>query len=214
MLNQYIKDSDNEDLIVDVKGFQVMMEWEKPYMEALVDNLQPHGDVLEIGFGFGYSASQIMKHPIKSYTVIECDKNAIKLAKKWAKKQPVPVNIIEGVWQVEIHKVSQQFDCAFFDDSPRYELPAQTQESDMFFFVMLKRLAKKNCRVTWYCQNYGWWSCHPATKYSTKVFDIEIPQKCLYMPPKLIKAGKLIMPLLEYPLGALTKDELEFYANA
>jgi protein-L-isoaspartate O-methyltransferase len=30
-------------------------------MKALVDNLKPNGDVLEIGFGLGYSAEQIQK---------------------------------------------------------------------------------------------------------------------------------------------------------
>ena len=215
--NQYTKDADNEDIIVDRSGFQVMMEWEKPYMEALVDQLNPTGDVLEIGFGFGYSASQFMKYPITSYTVMECDKNAINRIKKWAKNQLVPVTIIEGYWQVEIHKISKQFDCVFRDDSPRYEkevteIEAKQSQDFLFFNLLIQKFAKKNCRVTWYSHDIGWWTCHPATKYSTKEFNIKIPDKCLYMPPKLKKAGKLIMPLLEYPYGALTPEQLEFYS--
>ena len=57
-------------------------------MEASIDVLQPTGDVLEIRFGCGYSATQIMKYNPKSYTVIECDSVVIKKAKEWAKKYP------------------------------------------------------------------------------------------------------------------------------
>ena len=67
--------------------FQVMMDWEKPYMEKCVDILKPHGDILEIGFGMGYSATAINKHRLRSYTVIEKDENVIKNFKKWKKKQ-------------------------------------------------------------------------------------------------------------------------------
>ncbi len=47
----YKKDENNKDILTDVSGeAQVMMEWEKPYMGALVEKLNPSGDVLEIGF--------------------------------------------------------------------------------------------------------------------------------------------------------------------
>ena len=59
------KDSYNKDILIDQHGFQVMMEWEKPYMKALIKKLKPRGDVLEIGFGLGYSASEIQKYKIK-----------------------------------------------------------------------------------------------------------------------------------------------------
>ena len=52
-----IKDKNNKersDPFFNGKPFQVMMEWEKPYMKK-VKNLKPKGDVLEIGFGLGYS---------------------------------------------------------------------------------------------------------------------------------------------------------------
>ena len=44
----YTKDKNNEDILLDSNNEQVMMEWEKPYMEACIDKLQPKGDVLEI----------------------------------------------------------------------------------------------------------------------------------------------------------------------
>ena len=63
----FTKDIDNKNILIDLENhnYQVMMEWEKPYMKALVDNLEPYGDVLEIGFGIGYSANQIQKYNIK-----------------------------------------------------------------------------------------------------------------------------------------------------
>ncbi len=78
------------------------MEWEKPYMKALVNNLKPNGHVLEIGFGLGYSATEIQKYKIKSHTIIESDKNVIVELKKWAKKYKVI--IIEDTWQSALKK--------------------------------------------------------------------------------------------------------------
>ena len=63
---KFTKDKNGQDLLLDVNGYQVMMEWEKPYMEACVDMLKPKGHVLEVGFGFGYSADQFQKYNIES----------------------------------------------------------------------------------------------------------------------------------------------------
>ena len=41
------------------ESHQIMMEWEKPYMEKSIEMLDPFGKVLEIGFGMGYSATKI-----------------------------------------------------------------------------------------------------------------------------------------------------------
>ena len=78
----------NKEIIdTNYNNFQVMMSWEKPYMEKCVGVLKPHGDVLEIGFGMGYSATAINKHRLRSYTVIEKDKDVIKNFNKWKLKQ-------------------------------------------------------------------------------------------------------------------------------
>ena len=108
----------DEDIIISNVGEQVMMKWEKPYMEASIDVLNPTGDVLEIGFGLGYSATQIMKHNPKSYTIIECESLIIENIKKWAKKYPdIPTTIVEGKWQSCLHNVGI-FDEIYFDDYP------------------------------------------------------------------------------------------------
>ena len=80
---KYTKDKNNEDIILDSNNEQVMMAWEKSYMEKCIDYLKPKGDVLEIGFGMGYSATQIQKYTPKSHTIIECDFEVIKKCKEW-----------------------------------------------------------------------------------------------------------------------------------
>jgi hypothetical protein len=211
--NFYTKDFDGEDIIVDSNNFQVMMEWEKPYMEALIDNLKPTGDVLEIGFGFGYSANRIQQHDIKSYTVIECDEEGIKRAKEWAKDQPHPVTVIEGFYHIEIQKLNKKFDAVFIDDSPR-ELDIEARQGNFveLFSILITKLANVGCRVSWYAQMPSWFYVHPATIHSCKPFKIQIPEKCRYISDKVKKYNTLFMPVLEYPYGCLNEDELDMYS--
>ena len=114
----YTKDKNKEEILLDSNNEQVMMEWEKPYMEACIDFLQPKGNVLEIGFGMGYSATQIQKHKPKSYTIIECDPKVIKKCKEWAENYN-NVTIIESKWQEVICTDRLGiYDEVFFDDFP------------------------------------------------------------------------------------------------
>ena len=94
-------------------------------MEACIDFLQPKGNVLEIGFGMGYSATAIQKYNPKSYTIIECDPIVIKKCKEWAKNYN-NVTIIEAKWQEVICTDRLKiYDEIFFDDFPNdiNELP-------------------------------------------------------------------------------------------
>ena len=93
----YKKDRFGKDVLVDVDSSEVMTYWEKPYMEALVDKLKPFGDVLEVGFGLGYSADAIQKYDITSHTIIECDSTVLERTREWAKKQKHKVVIIEVI---------------------------------------------------------------------------------------------------------------------
>ena len=68
MLEQeFILDENQKELLLKGSKYQVMMEWEKPYMEAIIDEIKPTGDVLEIGFGCGYSATRIQHYNPKSH---------------------------------------------------------------------------------------------------------------------------------------------------
>ena len=55
-MNAFQIDNNNQEILLSAANHQVMMEWEKPYMEACIDELKPKGNVLEIGFGMGYYA--------------------------------------------------------------------------------------------------------------------------------------------------------------
>ncbi len=96
--------------------FQVMMEWEKPYMQACIDALKPFGDVLEIGFGCGYSAEAIQTYQPKSHTIIECDPMVAEKAREFAKKHK-GVTIVEDTWQNALALLGV-YDAIFFDDYP------------------------------------------------------------------------------------------------
>ena len=125
---QYTKDEYNKNLLLDKNtGYQVMMEWEKEYMQDLIKKLNPFGDVLEIGFGLGISANFIQKYNIKSHTIIECNPTVIEKLKKWAKKlaeatgdstlYPVSLRCEEVMWREK-----QLFCNADFFHAPAYHL--------------------------------------------------------------------------------------------
>lgn len=92
----------------------IMMEWERPYMQACIDALKPKGNVLEIGFGLGYSATAIQTYHPKSHTIIEFDSAVVQRAKQWAQKYS-GIKIIEGMWQDVLGSLGF-YDSIFFDD--------------------------------------------------------------------------------------------------
>ncbi len=99
------------------------MEWEKPYLEALVDALCPSGDVLEVGFGSGYAAVHIQTHQPKHHTIIEIDPNIFEQAAQWAKNRS-NVAVIQGTWQSILPELGS-FDAIFFNDCS-FVLEAET----------------------------------------------------------------------------------------
>lgn len=127
---EYTKDEQGKDVLLKDGKFQVMMEWEKPYMQACIDALKPFGDVLEIGFGLGFSAERIQTYHPKSHTIIEFHPEVAKHARKWAKSFP-NVIFVEDTWQNALPKLGI-FDCIFFDDYPlqsEQEMKKMEQES-------------------------------------------------------------------------------------
>ena len=87
----------NKKIIIDPslegKPFQVMMAWEKPYMEHLIKKLKPKGDVLEIGFGLGYSASAIQKYNITSHTTYTLEWSHIRFLFSKSKRENITTSI-------------------------------------------------------------------------------------------------------------------------
>jgi len=198
----YIKSKDikNQDLLYDPKiNFQVMMEWEKPYMNKLIKHLEPKGHVLEIGFGLGYSANRIQKYNIKSHTIIE--PIMINELKQWSKKQKHKVNIVQGYWQ-QVLKTLGKFDTIFFDDAPSEIFPDEHNlRMYKFFYLMLNNHVNKNARMSWYCDIPIRWLSHPAAEFSIKPFKIKIPSHCNYT-----KGDTLYLPLIKFSNGIVQDD--------
>ncbi len=113
---EYTRDASGQEVLLKDGKFQVMMEWERPYMQACIDALKPSGAVLEIGFGCGYSSTQIQKYQPKSHTIIEFHPVVVEKARHWAKQHP-GVTIIEDTWQNALSTLGV-FDAIFFDDYP------------------------------------------------------------------------------------------------
>jgi hypothetical protein len=90
------------------------MEWEKPYLKALIDHLQPSGKVLEVGFALGHSSTYIQTFQPLSHTIIESDPSVAIQAKSWVSQNP-SISIIEGHWENVLTDLGV-FDAIFFND--------------------------------------------------------------------------------------------------
>jgi len=136
---QYAMDEHGKEVLLKEGKFQVMMEWEKPYMNACIDALQPFGDILEIGFGCGYSAERIQAYHPQSHTIVECDPEVAKRAREFAVKHP-NVSIVEDTWQNALDKLGV-FDIVFFDDYPlesEGQMRSLKKEADSSHLVLEK----------------------------------------------------------------------------
>lgn len=201
----YKKDSFNRDLLFDDSiNYQTMMEWEKPYMEALVNNLNPTGDVLEIGFGLGFSATQIQKYNIKSHTIIEMDDTVCEKLEKWSYYQPHKVNIVKGSWQETLQTLGE-FDSIFLDDAPNSIYPDKHGVTNfVFYYEVAKNHVRENSKMTWYCGEPIYWITNSFVDFICKDYKIDIPQNCdyineqtkdkkiLYMPTIFFRKGKIV----------------------
>ena len=181
---RYVEDLSGNELLEDEDGIhQVMMEWEKPYMEKCIEVLEPSGHVLEIGFGLGYSAKKICSYDIASYTVIECspvvwEKIEEFKAEMSISKPDLPINVIKGRWQ-DVLSCAKVYDSIFFDD-----YIAQTYEENFgrvstFLYEILIYHTNIGSRI----------SVYSTSKFSLKLdcisidtheYDIKIPEHCIY----------------------------------
>mmetsp|Transcript_20248 Transcript_20248/g.56139 ORF Transcript_20248/g.56139 Transcript_20248/m.56139 type:complete len:342 (-) Transcript_20248:150-1175(-) len=110
----------HEDKILDEAGDAVMMEWEKPLMEAHAELIcSQGGDVLNVGFGMGLIDEAIQARfatndTLRSHTIIEAhpDVYARMLKDGWDKRKGV--RILFGRWQDMLGEL-KQYDGIFFD---------------------------------------------------------------------------------------------------
>jgi hypothetical protein len=199
----YTKDENNEDILQDESGsYQVMMEWEKPYMEACIEKLNPYGSVLEIGFGLGYSATKICTYKdVNEYTVIECNPLVWEKFEEWKKneliKRPeLKINIIKGRWQ-DVLAVSDIYDSVFFDD---YASVDNASENNHRLIKFIKELLifhiKVGTRISSYATHTSEFNIllekFNCFKISTYEYYINIPKHCKYA-----SGNKMFIPVIE-----------------
>jgi guanidinoacetate N-methyltransferase len=102
-----------------IGGKQVMQAWERPLMEVLAREVTAvGGDVLEVGYGMGISAQEIMKRGCRSYTVIEAHPEIAATARAWGERQGRSVTVLEGFWQELAPNMQPHFDGILFDTFP------------------------------------------------------------------------------------------------
>ena len=193
----YTTDEYNKEILInkDTKE-QVMMEWEKPYMEACIQSLEPKGDVLEIGFGLGYSARALCSYPIQSYTVIECEPIVWEKVIEFQKDYPhIKINLIKGRWQEMLHTVPT-FDTIFFDDFPYKEYLhldnyPKKQRLRRFIGQCIQNHMNIGCKLSYYSSWPNNHDSYDCIEGSLSDFEIQIPENCNYNPSK-----KVYIPIL------------------
>jgi hypothetical protein len=177
---QYTKDNNDQDILTDETGtHQVMMEWEKTYMERCIQLLKPYGSVLEIGFGMGYSASEILRHDnVTSYTVIDCSPTVWDSFEEFRRKHPKSeiMNLIRGRWQ-DVLELCGKFDTIFFDDYTYTVDPLRGQE---FLLKVLKHHTRIGSRVGFYSSNHTTYENITGIECKCHTFMVDIPDDCRY----------------------------------
>ncbi|POM71082.1 Arginine N-methyltransferase [Phytophthora palmivora] len=192
--NRKTLDELGQEVIWSSLGQQVMMQWEKQYMEQCVNALAilPTDRVLEIGFGLAYSASHIQTFQPKSHTIIECDQETLQRAQRFAARHR-GVEIVAGTWQQQLPTLDQ-FDCIFFDDYPLPELelenpPARSRAFGRqrsrwheFLDVALKHCAT-GARISGYLARKLDLK-RPGCQISVSRVPVDVPDHCNYFPHK------------------------------
>jgi hypothetical protein len=102
-----------------ISGQQVMQDWERPLMQAMAQVVtESGGDILEVGFGMGISASFIQDCGVKSHTIIECNEGVIRQFEKWKARYPGrDIRLVQGRWQ-DVASGLGPFDGVLFDTYP------------------------------------------------------------------------------------------------
>ena len=184
------------------ESHQIMMEWEKPYMEKSIEVLNPFGKVLEIGFGMGYSATKICSFEnVKEYHVIECMPIVWEKFEKFKTEQQhmrpdLKMNLIKGRWE-DVLQTTEAFNCIYFDD---YILNAEMQVNVNDVNRILRFLCKvllKHSMIGTRISFYSTINCKEMYKNVNCInvecieYKIDIPENCKYA-----KGDTMYIPIL------------------
>lgn len=106
-----------------IEGQQVMQNWEIPLMLRLAEVVtEGRGDVLEVGFGLGLSATFIEDLGVRSHTIVEFNSEVAEVARAWAERRPPgsDIEILHGSWQERCPRLGL-FDGMIWDAFPTSE---------------------------------------------------------------------------------------------
>ncbi|MGQ0569428.1 MAG: class I SAM-dependent methyltransferase [Armatimonadota bacterium] len=82
---------------------------------------EAHGDILEVGFGMGISATHIQECGVHSHTIIECNDDVVAAFQRWRTQYPDrDIRVIHGEWQQVLDQLGT-YDGVFFDAYPTSE---------------------------------------------------------------------------------------------
>ncbi|CEG37509.1 Guanidinoacetate methyltransferase and related proteins [Plasmopara halstedii] len=176
------------------RGEQVMMQWERHYMELCVDalSIRPTDRVLEIGFGLAYSSTHIQKFHPRTHTIIECDLETLRRAQEFAKRH-CGVKVVAGTWQ-QCLPTLDIFDCVFFDDYPLPELEQinnrireETASGKRSRWHDFLDVALKHCtggaRISGYLAREVALQ-RPGCQVKVTRVKVDVPENCSYFPYK------------------------------
>lgn len=99
---------------------------------------QNGGNILEIGFGLGISATQIQTHNPNKHVIVEIEKEIYDKATEWAEGKS-NVEVIHGDWKDVISSLSDKFDGVYND--------ADSDDTNKLqsFSYDIKDLCNNNC---------------------------------------------------------------------
>jgi guanidinoacetate N-methyltransferase len=102
-----------------IEGQQVMQDWERPMMRRMAEiATETHGDVLEVGFGMGISATCIQELGVRSHTIVECNQDVLSRLQAWrARHAHGRIRVIDAKWQ-DAAIAAGAYDAVFFDTYP------------------------------------------------------------------------------------------------
>lgn len=201
----YKKDKNGKDILCNEdERHQIMMEWEKPYMEKSIELLNPFGKVLEIGFGLGYSATKICSFKnVKEYNVIECMPIVWEKFEEFKNKQQITrpdlkINLIKGRWE-DVLQTTETFDSIYFDDyvlNSDIDVGNRRMVNDRISYFLQKVLqshTKIGSRISFYStvnclEMYKNTSC---IHVECSEYKIDIPSDCKYA-----KGDKMYIPII------------------
>jgi hypothetical protein len=177
---------------------QIMMEWEKPYMEKSIELLNPFGKVLEIGFGMGYSATKICSFTnVTEYNVIECmpivwEKFEEFKCKQQLLRPDLKINLIKGRWE-DVLVTTGIYDSIYFDDYVLSQAQVRNNRFSVFLYNILLNHSQIGSMISVYSNNNVKDKLNNINclKVECTEYKIDIPKYCKYA-----KGDKMYIPIL------------------